>query len=131
MPVRSLSSPVLKWPDAHSVRKALGDWAERIAASRPGIVRIGYFGSYARGDWGVGSDLDIVVVTTGLAESHISGREISRLPVPADLLSYTEIELEDMKQRGRFGGVLAEEVVWVFPRSHDRGSDPSLAQSDA
>jgi predicted nucleotidyltransferase len=26
------------------------------------VVRIGYFGSYARGDWGVGSDLDVIAV---------------------------------------------------------------------
>ncbi|WP_376791658.1 nucleotidyltransferase domain-containing protein [Thermoflexus sp.] len=37
-------------------------WAERVARERPEVLRIGYFGSYARGDWGVGSDLDLVVI---------------------------------------------------------------------
>jgi predicted nucleotidyltransferase len=28
----------------------------------PEVVRVGYFGSYARGDWGVGSDLDLIII---------------------------------------------------------------------
>jgi predicted nucleotidyltransferase len=47
-----------------------------------GIVAVGIFGSYARGDWGVGSDLDLVVVVEDSSEPferravHLdSGRE--------------------------------------------------------
>ena len=57
MPTRSLSSPVLKWPDRQSVDRAVRRWAENVVQQRQDVVRIGYFGSYARGDWGVGSDL--------------------------------------------------------------------------
>jgi len=96
------------------VDKAVRAWAARIAAGRPGIVRIGYIGSYARGDWGVGSDLDIVVVTTGGPESKIGGADIAALPVPADLLVYRETEFARIRGRGRFGRVLAEETVWVY-----------------
>ena len=31
-------------------------WAAREAPRHAGLRRLGYFGSYARGDWGVGSD---------------------------------------------------------------------------
>ena len=62
MPVRSLSSPVLRWPDKREVDQAVRRWSERAVASRPDILRVGYFGSYARGDWGVGSDLDLVII---------------------------------------------------------------------
>ena len=62
MPVRLLSSPVLKWPDAQTVDKAVRRWAEDIHQNRKDVLRIGYFGSYARGDWGVGSDLDLIVI---------------------------------------------------------------------
>jgi hypothetical protein len=31
---------------------------------RPEVVALGYFGSYARGDWGGGSDLDSIAVVT-------------------------------------------------------------------
>ena len=62
MPVRSLNSPVLKWPDAQTVVQALEGWAEKVTRDRPEVVRIGFFGSYARGDWGVGSDLDLLFI---------------------------------------------------------------------
>jgi predicted nucleotidyltransferase len=58
MLVRSLHSSVLKWPDREIVDKAVKEWACKIRQGRPDIVNIGYFGSYARGEWGVGSDLD-------------------------------------------------------------------------
>ena len=62
MPVRLLSSSVLKWPDAQTVDKAVRRWAEDIHQNRKDVLRIGYFGSYARGDWGVGSDLDLIII---------------------------------------------------------------------
>src|SRR2546426_10283021 len=64
LPVRSLSSSVVVWPDRAAVESALRLWAEE-AARIPELVRVGYFGSYARGDWGVGSDLDVVLIVAG------------------------------------------------------------------
>lgn len=52
MPVRSLNSSVLRWPDARAVEAALQHWAKTTAQTHPEVLRIGYFGSYARGDWG-------------------------------------------------------------------------------
>ena len=52
MPVRSLSSPVLRWPEASRVEQALREWAGEIVRQRGDVVRIGYFGSYARGGFG-------------------------------------------------------------------------------
>lgn len=115
MPVRSLSSSVFKWPDADLVREAVRRWAKRIAGKYPGILRIGYFGSYARGDWGVGSDLDIVVVTDAPSGTTVAGAEIAELPVPADLLMYSREQFDRLYSEGRFGRVLREEVVWVYP----------------
>ena len=62
MPVRSLNSPVLVWPDREQVDQAVRRWAAEELRRRPALRRLGYFGSYARGDWGVGSDLDLVAV---------------------------------------------------------------------
>jgi len=58
MPVRSLSSSVAVWPDARRVDEAVRRWATGVAKRRGDVRRIGYFGSYARGDWGFGSDLE-------------------------------------------------------------------------
>jgi predicted nucleotidyltransferase len=44
------------------VDAAVRDWAERIIDERPEVLWIGYFGSYARGDWGVGSDIDLIAL---------------------------------------------------------------------
>ena len=62
MPVRSLSSSVLKWPNKQTVDLAVRLWAEKVSKEREDVQKIGYFGSYARDDWGVGSDLDIIVI---------------------------------------------------------------------
>ena len=62
MPVRSLNSSVLKWPDQKTVIKALKDWMIVEADHQPELIELGYFGSYARGDWGVGSDLDLIAI---------------------------------------------------------------------
>ncbi|NPV06387.1 MAG: nucleotidyltransferase domain-containing protein [Anaerolineae bacterium] len=119
MPVRSLSSSVLRWPDADRVHEAVQRWAEEIAARRPDVIRVGYFGSYARGDWGVGSDLDLVVVVGDSREPftrRASRFDTTALPVPADLLVYTTSEWEAVSRRGRFGRALSEEAVWVLER---------------
>lgn len=50
MPVRSLNSSVLKWPDLNDVLSSLDKWAKRVLLIRTDIVKIGYFGSYARKD---------------------------------------------------------------------------------
>lgn len=112
MPVRSLSSSVLKWPDRESVQQALLAWA-RKARNRADVLRIGYAGSYARGDWGVGSDLDIVVVLRDTPlpfERRAIDWDATELPVPADVLVYTEPEWAALEEEGRR---LVKETCWV------------------
>ena len=87
MPVRSLNSSVLKWPDSDTVDRAARSWTEEQIDQRSEIVAIGYFGSYARGDWGVGSDLDLIAVvkeTSEPFERRSAGWNLNDLPVPAD-----------------------------------------------
>ncbi len=116
MPVRSLSSPVLRWPDAEVVDAAVRAWAKQVAREVEGVMRIGYFGSYARGDWGVGSDLDIIALVTTSKEPFITrarGWDATRLPVPADVLVYTWDEWRRLGG-GRFQETVSREVVWVY-----------------
>jgi len=113
-----LSSSVVVWPDRAAVESALGLWAEEAARIRPELVRVGYFGSYARGDWGVGSDLDVVLIVAG-ADLPFARRpvawDLTRLPVPVDSLVYTQDEWRGLDPASRFTRVLAREVVWVWP----------------
>lgn len=80
-------------------------------------MRLGYFGSYARGDSGVGSDLDVVAV---LAESDVPFErrpldwDLSPLPVPAQILVYTEAEWSALMSAGtRFSRMMRSETVWI------------------
>ncbi len=95
MPVRSLSSSVRKWPDIKAVKAVLHEWVKQTVASQADVVRIGHFGSFARGDWGVGSDLDLVIVVKSSSqpfERRWANRDTTKLPVPVDVLVYTEGE---------------------------------------
>lgn len=114
MPVRSLNSSVLRWPDRTTVHQAIEAWAERLQERHPQVRRIGYFGSYARGDWGVGSDVDVVLVVEETSEGdEVQGTDVDAtdLPVPADILVYTVDEWDALQ--GRMREVLQQEVVWV------------------
>jgi predicted nucleotidyltransferase len=123
MPVRSLSSSVLRWPDAQTVDRAVRGWAEKVVRRREDVLRIGYFGSYARGDWGVGSDVDLVIVvdsSEALFERRSVEFDASTLPVPADVLVYTREEWRTLSQQGRFRNA-SREAVWVYRRDEAEG----------
>jgi len=117
MPVRSLNSSVLKWPRREEVEKALLSWAEEEKKKNPDILHIGVFGSFNTPLWGVGSDLDIVVVLRKSLHPFWERPryfDTTSLPVPADLLVYTEEEFE--KLEGRFAQVMRKEVRWICNR---------------
>jgi predicted nucleotidyltransferase len=117
MPVRSLRSSVLKWPDRQAVERAVTAWASRERRRHPGLIRLGCFGSYARGDAGVGSDLDLVAVVES-AEEPFERRalawDLSQLPVPAEILIYTRDEWQRLQREGgRFARTLQREARWL------------------
>lgn len=123
MPVRSLNSSVLRWPDKGRVDRAIRHWSREQAHKHPHLLRIGYFGSYARGDWGVGSDLDLLVVVESSElpfERRGLGFDTTKLPVPVDLLVYTAEEWGRLK-KSPFGRRLARETVWVWERGPSPG----------
>lgn len=126
MPVRSLNSSVLKWPSDKDVLAALINWVEAVSKSRNDIVRIGYFGSYAKGNWGVGSDLDLIIVlhsSTLPFARRAAEWDLSGIPVPVDLFVYTVDEFESLRQSStRFGREVLNGVVWIYAveNSEDR-----------
>ena len=119
MPVRSSNSSVVKWPDAAVVDRALREWAQRARAVRSDVRRVGYFGSYARGDWGVGSDLDVIIIVSSTRlpfERRGVEWDLTELPVPADVLVYTEDEWNRGAVGVRLHDTVAREGVWVLER---------------
>jgi predicted nucleotidyltransferase len=118
MPVRSLNSPVIKWPDQKTVHNAVSEWAGKVSQEHPKIIRIGYIGSYARGDWGVGSDLDLIFNLE--SSSQPFWRRPLELPLPdlpvlADMLVYTMDEWRSLAEQGaRFYNAVQIEAIWVY-----------------
>lgn len=118
--MRSSSSSVFKWPDPESVLSAARRWADHEARTRPGLLKLGYFGSYARGESGVGSDLDWVAVVES-SDAPFIGRgaafDLLDLPVPAEIVVYTRDEwLRLLASGSRFARVMRSEAVWLVDR---------------
>ncbi len=81
--------------------------------------RIGYFGSYARGDWGPGSDLDVLVVVEGSDqpfERRAAQWDPTELLVPVELLVYTKAEWKRLPHGGQFYRTVMRETIWVYDR---------------
>jgi hypothetical protein len=74
MPVRSLNSSVLRWPALKEVESAVHKWARGEVEKHDSLVSLGYFGSYAREEAGVGSDLDLVAIVESSRSSGIACR---------------------------------------------------------
>ncbi|MGB2824935.1 MAG: nucleotidyltransferase domain-containing protein [Phycisphaerae bacterium] len=117
MPVRSLSSSVLRWPDPRTVIAAARQWARRLADCAPDVLAVGCFGSYARGDAGVGSDLDLVVIVDrerGAIDPSDEAWATEHLPVPVERLVYTARQWAKLRESdSRFYRVLLREARWL------------------
>ena len=103
MPIRSLSSAVLRWPGRDEVLAAARRWAESLRNRDPHVAAVYCVGSYARGDWGVGSDLDVIVLLASGAPAMSSvvrreRYEPREVPVPADVWVYTPAEWEALAE---------------------------------
>lgn len=113
MPVRSLTSSILKWPTEREVSQAVTSWATSLGRTDPNIQKIGYRGSYADGTWGVGSDVDLVIVLESIDRDFLErgrGFDATPLPVPADALVYSS---EEQNHQGR----ALVDTIWVYHRA--------------
>jgi predicted nucleotidyltransferase len=102
---------------------ALARWADAVLTADPEVRRIGYFGSYARGDWGVGSDLDVLMLVARSSEPferRAARWDTTGLPVPVDLLVYTTEEWERLGREGRRLDRRAA-LTWLEPPGHPSG----------
>jgi predicted nucleotidyltransferase len=115
-----LNLSVLKWPDRSVIDQAVRSWALAEIRRRTDIVQFGYFGSYARDDWGVGSDLDLIAVVDETSipfERRSFSWDLNSLPVPAELIVYTADEWQRVQEKEtRFSRMLKNEVVWIYSR---------------
>jgi predicted nucleotidyltransferase len=115
-----LTTATFRWPRRSEVFEAARRWALLAAAQNAPIKRIGVIGSFADGRFGVGSDLDLIVLLDGCDEpfgSRLPNLDDRGLPVPADILIYTEAELAAMRGQGRrLAKLIEESAEWLFVR---------------
>lgn len=91
----------LNLPEA--VREALRAFLARVREAL-GEAEVYLFGSYARGDWLIDSDLDLVVVSPKfrgleLGKRYLLVRGLLPNEVSVELLLYTPEEFEERKRR--------------------------------
>jgi len=114
MPVRSLNSSVFRWVDKEEVLNAVKKWASELKKDS-NVLRVGIFGSLAEGRWGVGSDVDLVIVVKESSRPFWQRPldfERVHLPVPVDIIVYTEREWEEVKKR-KFGKLVEDKGIWL------------------
>jgi len=120
MPVRLLNSCVLKWPNRQVVDRAVRSWTVKQVKVKPEMIRLGYYGSYARGDWGVGSDLDLIAVVSETVEPferRLLEWDLNGFPVPTEIIVYSLPEWEDLERKDtKFFRMLNREVIWTYIR---------------
>ncbi len=121
MPVRSLNSAILKWPDKQKVLNEAKLWAKSIGPDDESIVKIFCFGSICTDTWGVGSDLDIIIILKQTSVPFISRANLfdaSAICVPTDILVYTESEIETFDdQKSRFMDDIQKKAILLYQKS--------------
>jgi predicted nucleotidyltransferase len=94
-------------------------WARIQAEANPDLEAVGLFGSYGRGDAGVGSDLDLVLVLSRCdlpVWERLRRWDTSALPLATDLLVYGRREWDTLSEwNPKLAHTLAMEIRWLVP----------------
>ncbi len=120
MPVRSLTQSLLRWPEPELVLSQVCDWAAQVAAEHPSLERVGLFGSYGRGDAGVGSDLDLLLIDAGSSgpqHQRLLAWPLAELPLSCDALVLTPTEHAELLASGSaMATALQRDSRWLWHR---------------
>ena len=92
-------------------------WAHDLKVLRTALAKVGVFGSYGRGDAGVGSDLDLILVdgaAIGPQQQRLLTWPLERLPLSCDALVLTPTELQELLASGfRMAIELQRDLRWL------------------
>ncbi|MFM7169359.1 MAG: nucleotidyltransferase domain-containing protein [Cyanobium sp.] len=113
-----MTQSLLRWPEPETVLRQTTEWAERVAREHPGLERIGVFGSYGRGNAGVGSDLDLLLIdrdAAGPQHERLLVWPLEELPLSCDALVLTPQEHRELLAGGSaMGAALARDSRWLW-----------------
>ena len=108
---------MLRWPSSDQVIEQARRWATAQQQQNPDLLAVGVFGSYGRGDAGVGSDLDLVLIleTCDLPIwERLLRWNTSSLPLACDLLIYSRKEWQTLPGwNPRLADALAHDTRWL------------------
>ena len=95
----SISARV-RYAEHETIRKAVRDYVHDLRAGHPEIRSIRWFGSWVRGDAGVGSDVDLCIIVDR-SDKPRRDRTMDFLPrvfpVGIDLFVYTPAEFDALR----------------------------------
>jgi UTP:GlnB (protein PII) uridylyltransferase len=91
-----------------------------MGAVQPGLQKVGVFGSYGRGQAGVGSDLDLLVVdanASGTQGQRLLIWPLAELPLSCDALVLTPAEHARLLAcDSRMAAELQRDTHWLWER---------------
>ena len=131
MPASSSPGSVMCWPSAAEVLRAATVWAERQRTSHDDLLAAGVFGSYGRGDAGVGSDLDLVLILRECADplwERLRRWDTGSLPLACDLLVYSLAEWRGLPGwNPRLATALQNDTRWLAGQPPGWEEEPGLS----
>ena len=120
MPKKSRDSVRHDAAPRNEVLDLLRRWARDLAQDHSEVVRIGCFGSYARGDHTPASDLDVLIEVSSSHHGRWFDRPVDfsmpvNSPVGIELFIYTSAELDRMRaNNSAWLKQIFSEMIWVF-----------------
>jgi hypothetical protein len=112
-----LNSVLVKSVDPGKVRRAVDEYAARLFADHLEVEEVVVFGSFAKGNYAPGSDVDILIVLSDSDRpfrDRVPGLLPGPFPVGLDLFPYTRAEIASRLSPGSLSEVEASQ--WRYRR---------------
>jgi len=108
----------MKWPSKDQVRNDIRQWLDTELKRHPEAIAVIASGSFIGEHWGVGSDLDLIIIVNESGTPFVKRAiawDTSSISVPTDTLIYTVDEWRKMREKSYRLVLEAEKKgVWLL-----------------